>query len=60
MIYTITNMKHETNDQFLDRIELERLEFEGQNFKDLKRAMRYDLGYQKQRLDQAIERANAS
>ena len=53
-------MKHETNDQFLDRIELERLEFEGQNFKDLKRAMRYDLGYQKQRLDQAIERANAS
>ena len=49
-------MKDETNDQFLDRIELERLELEGYDFRHLRRAMRCDLGYQKQRLDMAIKR----
>ncbi len=51
-------MKEETNDQYLDRIELERLEREGYDFRHLRRAIRYDIGYAKQRLDQAIERAN--
>ena len=49
-------MKNESNDQFLDRLELERLEREGYEFPELRKAMSQDIGYRNQNLDQAINK----